>query len=59
MRHQNSPFYDEQKRFELAKAITPKIVELVGDGYEAMERIPKIIVAMTDNIIEELKKPKQ
>jgi len=54
MRQISSSFYDEQKRFELLKAIAPAIIRL--DNTINKDTLVKNIVSTTDAIIEELTK---
>lgn len=54
-------FYDEQKRFELVKAIAPKLLETIDPMFCQTQKISisQVIVNIADDIIAELKKPKQ
>ena len=55
MRQISSPFYDEEKRFELLKAIAPSIISM--NNIKNLDYIlAQQIVVTTDLIIEELKK---
>jgi hypothetical protein len=54
MRQISSSFYDEQKRFELLKAIAPSIIRLNSTNNK--DTLTKNIVSTTDAIIEELTK---